>query len=149
MALHDKVGGDETGGNPADGDTGGLEILVMDDEEMIRELTATILGHLGYRVTTCCHGEEAISLFDGAREAGMPFFAVILDLTIPNRMGGKEAAQRILALDPSARLIVSTGYSDDPVASHFREHGFCATLAKPYLVDDLVRTLEALQAPSV
>ena len=117
------------------------KVLVMDDEALIRNLATQLLQHLGYGVTTCTNGEDAITLYSAAMESGAPFLTAIIDLTIPGAMGGKEAAHRILAIDPAARLIVSSGYSSDPVMSDFESHGFCAAMAKPYRVSDLERVL--------
>jgi len=119
----------------------GGSILVMDDEEMIRNLAAGMLGELGYRVETCRDGKEAISMYKDARKASTPYSAVVMDLTIPGGMGGKEAAQRILALDPKACLIVSSGYSNDPVMAEYRTYGFCGCVNKPYQVAELVQLL--------
>lgn len=116
----------------------------MDDEETIRNLARETLGFLGYRVTTCNNGEEAIALFKAARESGKPFMAAILDLTIPGGMGGKEAAQHILEIDPAARLIVSSGYTNDPVMAGYRNYGFCAAVTKPYKASELGEELGAL-----
>lgn len=121
---------------PATTQTGGV-VLVMDDERLIREIIRKELEYLGYQVTTCATGEEAIALFKAAKESGTPFFTSILDLTIYGGMGGKEAAQQILALDSTARLIVSSGYSDDPVMAEYERFGFCAALTKPYKITDL------------
>lgn len=118
-----------------------LSVLIMDDEEMIRELTTAILGELGYRVTTCSSGQEAIDLYRATFSAGVPFSAVIMDLTIPGGMGGKEAAGVILDIDPSARLIVSSGYSTDPVMADFLKYGFCGAVIKPYTVMGLAAVL--------
>jgi len=120
---------------------GNDSILVMDDDEMVRELAALILKRFGYNVTTCVNGTEAISLYKAAREAGSPFALVVMDLTIPGGMGGIETARQILAFDPCAHLIVSSGYSDDPVMANFSEYGFCASIEKPYKVEDISRIL--------
>lgn len=122
----------------------GTTILVMDDDEMIRELTISILEHFGYRVETCEHGEEAISLYRTARLEGEPYSAVILDLTIPGGMGGKDVAQHILSIDPSAKLIVSSGYSNDPVVANYRQFGFSGMVTKPYRADELRNVLSSL-----
>jgi CheY-like chemotaxis protein len=114
----------------------------MDDEEMIRELVTAILQELGYRVTTCSSGEEAIDLYRAAISAGAPFRAVIMDLTIPGGMGGKEAARSIINIDPAARLIVSSGYSTDPVMADCREFGFCGTVFKPYSAGEIAAVLK-------
>jgi PAS domain S-box-containing protein len=126
----------------------GGSVLVMDDEEMLRTLSSQILSHLGYQVTTCAHGEEAIELYISAKERGTPYLAVVMDLTIPGGMGGKEAAQRILAYDPSAKLIVSSGYSNDLALSDYSNYGFCGAVVKPYKVSQLGDTLRALQPPA-
>jgi PAS domain S-box-containing protein len=111
---------------------GHYSLLVMDDEEILRELASDMLGSLGYRVQTCSNGDEAIALFTAAMAAGTPFSAVIMDLTVPGGMGGKAAAQHILRIDPQARLVVSSGYSNDPVMDDYARFGFCATIVKPY-----------------
>jgi len=119
----------------------GGKVLVMDDEEMIRDLAAEMLRELGYQVQTCIDGKEAIELYRAANETGASFSAVIMDLTIPGGMGGKQAAERIIEMDPKARLVVSSGYSNDPVMAKYAEVGFCATLLKPYCTSDIERVL--------
>jgi CheY-like chemotaxis protein len=121
-------------------------ILVMDDEEIIRKLAAVILEELGYQVTTCNNGNEAVGQYKSARETGTPFSAVIMDLTIPGGMGGKEAAKEILALDPDACLIVSSGYSEDPIMSDYSTYGFTGAIAKPYGVHELEEMLHSALA---
>jgi PAS domain S-box-containing protein len=120
---------------------GGYSVLVMDDVELIREMTCQMVHSLGYRAEACSDGSEAISCYQRALEAGTPFSAVIMDLTIPGGMGGREAARHILALDPDAQLIVSSGYSTDPIMAEFGKFGFCATLMKPYTVIEIMKTL--------
>ena len=111
---------------------GGARVLVMDDEEMIRSLAQDVLEGQGYRVTLCACGEEAVRCYRQAFLEGTPYLATILDLTVLGGMGGKEAAQQILAIDPAARLIVSSGYSDSVVMSAYQDYGFCAAYPKPY-----------------
>ncbi len=123
-------------------------ILLLDDEELIRLLTADILEHLGYKVRTCINGEEAIKLYKTAKDAGMPFSTAILDLTIPGAMGGLEAAQNILEYDPAASLIVSSGYSNDPVIAEYKHYGFKAAIIKPYNVESIKGVLVELEAGS-
>lgn len=125
---------------------GAGSIIVMDDEEMIRELASEMLKYLGYQVTCCEDGREALQQYRSALQAGTPFSAVIMDLTIPGGMGGKEAAQQILALDPHAFLIVSSGYSNDPIMANYREYGFSRAVAKPYKINELEQALAALPA---
>lgn len=121
--------------------TGKGKVLVMDDEEMIREATDQILGYLGYEVASAKDGAEAIKLYKSARESGQPFDVVILDLTIPGGMGGKEAIQKLLELDPQAKVIVSSGYSNDPVMAEYKRYGFIDVIAKPYKIEELNQTL--------
>lgn len=132
----------------APGGTGNGRILVMDDEEVIREFARESLTFLGYRVTCCVDGQEALTTYCAASEANDPFFAAILDLTVPDGMGVEETARRILEFDPSARLIVSSGYSYDPIMAGYREHGFCAAVTKPYKVDQLGQELSFLKNSS-
>jgi PAS domain S-box-containing protein len=119
-------------------------VLVMDDDGMVRELASASLERFGFDVQTCIDGEEAIALYVAAKEAGKPFRFVVMDLTIPGGMGGAEAAQQILALDPEAKLIVSSGYSDDPIMANFRTYGFCGALDKPYSHGDLAALLVSM-----
>lgn len=116
----------------------------MDDEENIRYTTALMLKHLGYSVTTCANGEEAIRLYKNAKVSGTPFLTVIMDLTIYGGMGGKEAAQQILLIDPDANLIVSSGSFDDPVVAGHKSFGFDLSLPKPYKLSDMAEVLATI-----
>ena len=116
-------------------------ILVMDDEEAIRKLCRDVLNHFGYEAALASDGAEAVELYRQAKQAGHPFEAVILDLTVPAGMGGKEAINKLREIDPDIKAIVSSGYSDDPVTADFREHGFSGFVAKPYDINDLVQVL--------
>jgi CheY-like chemotaxis protein len=116
-------------------------ILVMDDEEMIRELAGEILTHLGYDFEFAKNGSEAVALYRKAQEAMIPFDAVILDLTVRGGMGGKQALQEILQFDPHVKGIVSSGYSNDPSITDFNKHGFKGVVAKPYTVEELNQEL--------
>ena len=119
------------------------KILVMDDEELIRDLAAELLTQLGYEVFLVKDGAAAIAVYQQARKLGEPFDAVIMDLTIPGGMGGKEALLRIRELDPNVRAIVSSGYCNDPVMADFSEYGFVGVLRKPYEADDVIKQLES------
>ena len=114
--------------------TGTERLLVMDDEEALRNLVATVLTTLGYEVQTAGDGAEAIVLFENAKACGRGFAAVLLDLTVSGGMGGLEAAARLKKLDPSVKLIVSSGYSDAPVLSDLRKYGFDDSIPKPWTV---------------
>jgi CheY-like chemotaxis protein len=89
---------------------GSGKILVMDDEELIREVATGMLGHFGYEAEVCNEGTEAVRLYGEAKQAGTPFAAVLMDLTIPGGMGGKETMKKLLEIDPKAVGIVSSGY---------------------------------------
>jgi nitrogen-specific signal transduction histidine kinase/CheY-like chemotaxis protein len=119
-------------------------ILLMDDEVMIRNLAEDMLTSLGYQVQTCVNGEEAISMYKAAHKAGNTYAAVIMDLTIPGGLGGREAAKEILDFDKNAVLIVSSGYSNDPVMAEYGKFGFRAVLAKPYKANEIVMVLDEL-----
>lgn len=117
------------------------KILVMDDEEILREFTSRLLGRIGYDVTLASKGEEMISMYNEARESGEPFDAILMDLTIPGGMGGKEAIKALLEIDPDVKAIVSSGYSNDPIMSNYKKYGFKGVIEKPYTVHELNRVL--------
>lgn len=121
----------------------GRRILVMDDDEMLRSLVQAQLRALGHEAALAADGTEAVRLFRQLRQEGRPADLVIMDLTIPGGMGGKETAQLLLAEDPDARLIVASGYSNDPVLAEYRKHGFRAAVAKPFSLQELRRAIAA------
>jgi PAS domain S-box-containing protein len=116
-------------------------ILFMDDEDFIRDLAENILTHLGYKVTFARNGQEALEEYKKAREKGTAFDAVILDLTIPGGMGGKDCIKKLKKMDPDVKAIVSSGYSDDPVVTNPQKYGFRAYIAKPYKIQTLSTVL--------
>ena len=124
--------------------TGSGRILVMDDEDFIRQLASVMLSKMGYEVALAKDGQEAVDMYKDALDAGRRFDAVILDLTVPGGMGGKEAMHRLSEVDPGVRAIVSSGYSNDPVMANFEDHGFCGAVKKPYLVEDMSQALHAV-----
>jgi CheY-like chemotaxis protein len=118
----------------------------MDDDETLSRVIAHWLEHLGYTVETAFDGMHALSLFSKARQEEQPFDAMILDLTLPGGIGGDEVLRRIRVIDPGARAILSSGYSDGPVVAHYAEHGFKGILLKPYTEADLKnKLLEVLE----
>ena len=127
---------------PDTSESKGGSVLVMDDEEIILDLISAMLQEIGYQVEICNNGKDAVECYKVAKESGTPFSAVIMDLTIPGGMGGKEAAEIILAFDPTACLIVSSGYSNDPIMSNYERYGFRGAIAKPYRLDDLIKILK-------
>ncbi len=124
--------------------TGNGRILIMDDEDFIREIASEILEFTGYYVESCNDGREAVEKYRAACNCHMPFDAVILDLTVPGGMGGKEAAALILEINPETVLIVSSGYSNDPVVANFRQYGFSGVVSKPFDTGGLTRELDRL-----
>jgi len=123
-------------------------ILVMDDDEMILTLSTEIIETFGYSVETAVDGKEAIEKYISAKKSGKAFDVVIMDLTIPGGMGGKEAVKELLALDPDAKVIVSSGYSTDSAMANYSEYGFKGRLVKPFQMDELQKEL-SLQIGSV
>ncbi len=121
----------------------GARIMVMDDETMILELAETQLSSLGHEAILVMDGEEAICTYQQLEESGTPVDLVIMDLTIPGGMGGQEAAQKLLQLAPEAKIIVASGYSNNPVMAHFDEYGFCAAVAKPFDLAELRKSINS------
>jgi two-component system cell cycle sensor histidine kinase/response regulator CckA len=117
------------------------KVLVMDDEEMIRNVCRQMLIYLGYEVVLSEDGAEAIELYEKAMKSGRPFDVVILDLTVRGGIGGEETILRLAEIDPGVKGIVSSGYSDNPVISGYKSYGFSGAIAKPYKVNELSRTL--------
>ncbi len=120
---------------------GNGRILVMDDEEMLRNFVGELLDLLGYDVDFAADGQETLDAYCRARQEGAPFDCVLMDLTIPGGMGGREAIQKLLEIDPSVKAVVSSGYSDDPVMADFKNYGFCGVVAKPYDAEQLSEVL--------
>jgi CheY-like chemotaxis protein len=130
--------------------TGTERLLVMDDDEALRDLSKAVLSTLGYDVQTAGDGSEAVDLYAKTKAAGKGFDAVLLDLTVTGGMGGLEAAAMLKQIDPSSKLIVSSGYSEAPVMSHFAEYGFDAVIVKPWTVKEMSEVLRrVLVADSV
>jgi len=117
------------------------KILVMDDEEMVREVLGRVLARLGYEAEFARDGGEAIEMFVQAQGSGQAFAAVILDITVPGGMGGKETMARLLEIDPQIKAVVSSGYSDDPIMADFQKYGFSGVIAKPYKISELGKIL--------
>ena len=122
--------------------TRGGKILVMDDEEVIRDVSNALLTHLGYNVGVAVEGVEVIEMYEKAMKSEKPFEAVILDLTNKVGMGGAEAMAKLLEIDSDVKAIVTTGYSSDPIMNKFREHGFRGALPKPFNLDHLKTALQ-------
>ncbi len=117
------------------------KILLLDDEDIIRNVNGELLTSFGYRVMLAKDGQEAIELYRKAKENGDPFTAVIMDLTIPGGMGGLETMTQLRRFDPEIKAIVSSGYANDPVISDYESYGFSGVVIKPYKFDDLIKVL--------
>ncbi len=122
-------------------------ILFMDDEAPIRKLAMAMLRRLGCEVELAADGQAMVDAYCSARDAGRPFDAVVMDLTVPGGMGGLEALERLRALDPEVQAIVSSGYSSDPVLANYRSYGFSGRVAKPYEIADFGRVLREVLGP--
>lgn len=116
-------------------------VMVMDDEEFIREIVGRMLEMMGYTVVLASDGQEALALFSEAERSSRPFAASILDMTIPGGIGGKQVALKIRNMNPNAIIVASSGYSDDPVIANPREHGFTDRIIKPYRRNDLAELM--------
>ncbi|WP_051434350.1 cache domain-containing protein [Desulfonatronum lacustre] len=124
-------------------------VLMMDDDVMVLDISVDLMEHLGHAAVPVQNGEEAVARYKQAMADGLPFDVVIMDLTIPGGMGGKEAVREILKLDPAAKVVASSGYSSDPVMANFQEFGFVGSIAKPYTIQQIRRLLNKLLVPSV
>ncbi|MFH1563597.1 MAG: ATP-binding protein [Nitrospirota bacterium] len=120
------------------------KILLMDDEEDILKITGNILQGLGYEIETTRDGAEAIKLYKNAKESRRPFDALIMDLTIPGGMGGKEAIHELKEIDPDVRAIVASGYSTDPILADPEKYGFCGVIVKPYGIEEVSKILHSV-----
>jgi CheY-like chemotaxis protein len=119
-------------------------ILVMDDEELIRNIVGIMLRALGHEVKFAENGEEAVAKYREALSSDSRFDGVILDLTVRGGMGGEETLRELLALDPDVKAVVSSGYADSATISEYKSRGFSACLTKPYEVDALGDILNEL-----
>ncbi len=117
--------------------TAKAKVMIMDDEQMVRDVTKAMLIRLGHEAVLAQDGAEALKLYKEHYDSDEPIDIVIMDLTIPGGMGGQDAVRELLAFDPDAKVIVSSGYSNDPIMANYQKHGFCATIVKPYQVNEL------------
>ena len=121
---------------------GQSKIIIMDDEKMVREIVQEMLSNVGYEVVAAKDGNETLQLYQKAKNDGKPFDLIIMDLTIPGGMGGKDAVKEIHKIDPETKVIVSSGYSNDPVMANFSEYGFCAAMVKPFQMRELMEFVD-------
>ncbi len=125
------------------------KVLMMDDDEVILDVARDLLDTMGHEFLGTKDGVEAISIFKEAANSDEPVDLVIMDLTIPGGMGGDEAIKEILAIDPDAKVIVSSGYANNAIMSSYEEYGFRGAVAKPYRLQELSRIInKVLGQPS-
>ena len=117
----------------------GKQVLVMDDEEMMRLINKKMFEHYGCKVALAVTGEEAVALYCERALSPCPFDLVLLDLWVDGGMGGVEAARRIKEVDPDATMIAISGDGGNEVMQRYREHNFAAALAKPFSIDAVER----------
>jgi CheY-like chemotaxis protein len=118
------------------------KVLLMDDEQIILDVTHEVLKFLNYDVMSAKDGLTAIDLYKKEKAAGVPFDIVILDLSVPKGLGGKETIEQLRNFDPVVKAVVSSGYTNDPVVQDFSHYGFSERLTKPYKINDMKNLLE-------
>ncbi|MGM0600881.1 MAG: hybrid sensor histidine kinase/response regulator, partial [Candidatus Rifleibacteriota bacterium] len=121
-----------------------LRILLMDDEEMLRSLGKEMMRCMGHAVETVEDGESALKKYRDSYKKGSPYDLVILDLTVPGGKGGKETVKELLQIDPEVKVIVSSGYADDPIIANYEHYGFKGKLTKPFTMNELKEQLTKL-----
>ncbi|MFW8601456.1 hybrid sensor histidine kinase/response regulator [Desulfobacterota bacterium M19] len=112
-------------------------ILIMDDEEMLRTMLFVMLSRCGYEVLQAVDGEEVVRIYREAAAEGKPIDLVVMDLTIPGGMGGREAVRELRLFDPRVKALVASGYSNDPVMADYGSYGFSGAIAKPFKFQEL------------
>lgn len=142
LPISSEINPDEKTDSNIKQDIGESRILLMDDEDYVRETIAEMLISIGYKVTLAANGEEAIELYSQSLKQGNPYDAVILDLTIPGGMGGMKAYQKLKDMNPDIKAIVSSAYFSDNAMSNYKDFGFSGVISKPYKIADLSRVLD-------
>jgi len=128
--------------------TGNGRILFMDDDAAVRNLAQDMLKHLGYDIVLVSNGTEAVDIYQAAMEADNAFDAVLLDLEVPGGMGGSEAGKKILNINPAAKVLLSSVYSNDSVMANSQKYGFCGLIPKPYKIQEMGRKLHEILGSS-
>ncbi len=141
-ATEQEVVSDATDPNTDEITPGDITILTMDDEAMISDILEKILHRKGFKTITSVDGQEALDIYQENLTSGTRIDLTIMDLTVPGGMGGQKATKKLLEIDPQAKVIVSSGYANDPVMANFKEYGFKAALGKPFRIQELFSTIE-------
>jgi len=118
------------------------KVLLVDDEEIIIDVSREVLKFLGYEAVFAKEGGEALRLYKQEKEAGQPFDLVIVDLTIPEGMGGRETIEKLREYDSGVKAVVSSGYANDPAVQDYANFGFADRLTKPYRINEMKAVLE-------
>jgi CheY-like chemotaxis protein len=121
-------------------------ILMMDDDETVLDMAEKMFRHLGYEVDLSCSGTAALLRYRQARDSGQAYDAVLTDFTVPGDIGGLEVLRKLREMDPRVKVIVSSGYSNDPVMANFKTIGFSGVIMKPYTITELSKTLHDIIA---
>ncbi len=119
-------------------------VLVMDDEESIRVLLKEVLSNAGYLVDEASEGREALNKYLQSIESGKVYDCVVMDLTVREGMGGREAIQELLQIDPDAKVIVASGYGVDPIMANFKNYGFAGAIEKPFSLPSFIELVKSL-----
>ncbi len=119
-------------------------VLVMDDEESIRVLLKEVLSNAGYLVDEASEGREALNKYLQSIESGKVYDCVVMDLTVREGMGGREAIQELLQVDPDAKVIVASGYGVDPIMANFKNYGFAGAIEKPFSLPSFIELVKSL-----
>ena len=117
------------------------KIMIMDDDEMVRNMAKAMLTRLGCEVELAADGKEAIAIYKKELATNTQAEVIVMDLTIPGGMGGEDAVKKILTINPDAKILVSSGYSNDPIMANYKDYGFCGSLVKPYKKKELAKVL--------
>lgn len=129
------------------GKTVSASILIMDDDPQVREIGKLMVESMGHDVVCVKDGKDALERYKKEKQAGRPFDLVIMDLTVPGGMGGKQAVKKLLAFAPDAKVVVASGYSNDPVMANYKKYGFAGVIPKPMILKDLEKLLNQLLEP--
>jgi two-component system cell cycle sensor histidine kinase/response regulator CckA len=120
---------------------GSGRILLMDDEATIQRSLEKILGMMGYSVECRSNGKDTLTFLNDEIASARSFTAIILDLTIPGGMGGKEVAVEIQKMNLHIPIFVASGYSNDPVMANPNKYGFTDSICKPFTIDEISELL--------
>ncbi len=120
------------------------QVLLVEDEDLLREAATSALQSLGYSVLAARNGAEGVECF---REHHTTLFAVLLDLKMPI-MGGRASFQQMQQIDPEVPVLVCTGFGENEEVQELRSLGAIGMLSKPYRIAELASALGKLAGPN-